>query len=167
MKPEVMISLQNVSFCYESENQEEANAAVKWEDSLGNEGEISRVPSHKQDYYYPAWITQDSYTLSGTRLEARNYDISGNGTMWVQPEYDWGYADNASDIDRLIDGDNASAAAVPNHFRISNAIDSKGNAVNLEYIDFVKVQTAVNSQSGWLGEISTEIFSIYDCNMIE
>lgn len=146
---------------------EETGASVKWEDSLGEKGEISRVPSHKQDSYYPAWITKDSYTLSGTRLKARNYDKSGNGTMWINPPYEWGYADNASDIDRLIEGDNSAAAAVPNHFRISDAIDSKGKAIKLEWIDFVKVQTALNTQSGWLGENSTEVFSIYDCNMIE
>ena len=145
----------------------EVDAAVKWEDSLGNKGEISRVPSHKQDYYYPAWIKADSYTLKGTRLEARNYDKSGNGTMWINPAYGWGYADNASEIDQLTNADNPSAAAAPNHFRISDAIDSKGKAVELKYIDFVKVQTAVHSQSGWLGELSTEVFSIYDCNMLE
>lgn len=158
-------TIQNYSVTYFRPT--EVNTVVKWEDSLGNKGEISRVPSHKQDYYYPAWIKEDSYTLSGTRLEARNYDKSGNGSMWINPAYDWGYADNASDIDRLIDDDNSSAAAVPNHFRISDAIDSKGKAVELEYIDFVKVQTGVNAQSGWLGELSTEVFSIYDCNMIE
>ena len=158
-------TIQNYSVTYF--RPEEANAAVKWEDSLGEKGEISRVPSHKQDSYYPAWIKEDSYTLSGTRLEARNYDKSGNGTMWVQPEYDWGYADNFSPIDRLTDDNNQSAAANPNHFRISDAIDSKGKAVELKYIDFIKVQTGVNAQSGWLGELSTEVFSFYDCNMIE
>lgn len=145
----------------------EADAAVKWEDSLGEKGEISRVPSHKQDSYYPAWIKEDSYTLSGTRLKARNYDKSGNGTMWINPAYDWGYADNNSPIDQLTDEENTEAKAVPNHFRISDAIDSKGKKVELKHIDFIKVQTGVNAQSGWLGELSTEVFSIYDCNMIE
>lgn len=145
----------------------EADAAIKWEDSLGEKGEISRIPSHKQDSYYPAWIKEDSYTLSGTRLKARNYDKSGNGTMWINPAYDWGYADNNSHIDQLTDEENTEAKAVPNHFRISDAIDSKGKAVELKYIDFIKVQTGVNAQSGWLGELSTEVFSIYDCNMIE
>lgn len=158
-------TIQNYSVTYFRPT--EADAAVKWEDSLGEKGVISRVPSHKQDSYYPAWIKEDSYTLSGTRLKARNYDKSGNGTMWVQPEYDWGYADNFSPIDRLTDDNNQSAAANPNHFRISDAIDSKGKAVELKYIDFIKVQTGVNAQSGWLGELSTEVFSFYDCNMIE
>ena len=158
-------TIQNYSVTYF--RPEEADAAVKWEDSLGEKGEISRVPSHKQDSYYPAWIKEDSYTLSGTRLKARNYDKSGNGTMWINPAYDWGYADNNSPIDQLTDEENTEAKAVPNHFRISDAIDSKGKAVELKYIDFIKVQTGVNAQSGWLGELSTEVFSIYDCNMIE
>ncbi|MBQ5715145.1 MAG: cell surface protein, partial [Alistipes sp.] len=69
--------------------------------------------------------------------------------------------------DQLTDKENTEAKAVPNHFRISDAIDSKGKAVELKYIDFIKVQTGVNAQSGWLGELSTEVFSFYDCNMIE
>ena len=158
-------TIQNYSVTYFRPTK--ADAAVKWEDSLGEKGEISRVPSHKQDSYYPAWIKEDSYTLSGTRLKARNYDKSGNGTMWINPAYDWGYADNNSPIDQLTDEENTEAKAVPNHFRISDAIDSKGKAVELKHIDFIKVQTGVNAQSGWLGELSTEVFSIYDCNMIE
>ena len=158
-------TIQNYSVTYF--RPEEPKSPIKWEDNLGNNGEIDRIPSHKQDSYYPAWIKEDSYTLSGTRLEARNYDKSGNGTMWVQPEYEWGYADNYSPIDRLTDDNNQSAAANPNHFRISDAIDNKGQKVELDYIDFVKVQTGVNAKSGWLGELSTEVFSIYDCNMIE
>ena len=134
----------------------------------GNNGEIDYLKQfHRQDYYYPLWIQEDSYTLTGTCLKARNYDASGNGSYWVNAEYDWGYADNFSPIDRLTDDNNQSAAANPNHFRISDAIDSKGKAVELKYIDFIKVQTGVIAQSGWLGELSTEVFSFYDCNMIE
>ncbi len=139
---------------------------VQWQDNLGASGEIDYLKAfHTQDYYYPAWIEADSYTLRGTRLEARNYDQSGNGTYWVQPSYDWGYADNFSPIDRLTEDDNASAAANPNHFKISNAIDWEGKAVELGYIDFVKVQTALNTKSGWLGENSTEVFGFFDYSM--
>ena len=49
--------------------------------------------------------------------------------------------------------------------KISNAIDFNGDSVHLEFIDFVKVQVGVNSKSGWLGEISTEVFGFYDYNM--
>jgi hypothetical protein len=155
------------------EDEEESVLMIRlrdrWDLPKGHieKGEISRVPSHKQDSYYPAWIKEDSYTLSGTRLKARNYDKSGNGTMWINPSYDWGYADNNSPIDQLTDEENTEAKAVPNHFRISDAIDLKGKKVELKHIDFIKVQTGVNAQSGWLGELSTEVFSFYDCNMIE
>ena len=121
---------------------------------------------HKQPYYYPTWIKEDSYTLSGTCLKARNYDASGKGSYWVLAEYDWGYVDNFSPTDRLTGEDNANAAANANHFDISNAIDSNGQSVELKYIDFVKVQTGVNSKSGWLGEVSTEVFGFYDYQMM-
>ena len=95
-------------------------------------------------------------------MEARNFDRSGNGTYWVLPEYDWGYVDNFSATDRLTDDDNASAGTNANHFDISNAVDANGKAVELKYVDFVKVQCAVNSKSGWLGEVSTEVFGFMD-----
>ena len=132
---------------------------VQWTDNIGNNGEVDYLGQyHDQDYYYPLWINNDSYTLTGTRLEARNYDQSGNGTYWIQPHYDWGYADNFSPTDF-----NSSDKA--NFFNISNAIDFEGNPVNLSHVDFVKVQTAVNSKSGWLGELSTEVCGFYDCSL--
>ena len=156
---------QNYSVTYfrpETEGQ-----PVKWRDSEGQEGEIDYLKTyHKQPYYYPTWIKEDSYTLSGTCLKARNYDASGKGSYWVLPEYDWGYVDNFSPTDRLTSEDNANAAANANHFDISNAIDANGNDVGLKYIDFVKVQTGVNSKSGWLGEVSTEVFGFYDYQMM-
>ena len=139
---------------------------VQWTDNLGNYGEVDYLKQfHRQDYYYPLWIEEDSYTLTGTCLEPRNYDASGNGSYWVNKEYDWGYADNFSPIDRLTDEDNASAGANANHFKISNAIDFECEPIHLEYIDFVKVQVGVNAKSGWLGELSTEVCGFYDYNM--
>lgn len=127
---------------------------VAWSDNKGGSGTIDYLSSfHNQPSYYPTWIGADSYTLRGTRLEARNYDKSGNGSMWVQPAYDWGYADNYSERD-CVDAENS--------FDISNAIDILGKPIELEYIDFVKVQSAVQSKSGWLGELSTEV-----CNFVE
>lgn len=146
----------------------EPQQPVQWTDSEGNSGEVDYLKQfHTQDYYYPAWITDDSYTLTGTCVQARNYDQSGNGTYWVQAEYDWGYADNFSEIDRLSNDGNANAAANANYFKISNAIDDKGNPVDLKYIDFIKVQTACNTKSGWLGENSTEVFGFFDYSMIQ
>ncbi len=139
---------------------------VQWTDNLGNSGEIDYLTQfHRQDYYYPLWIEAGSYTLTGTCLAPRNYDASGNGSYWVNAEYDWGYADNFSSIDRLTGDANAAADANANHFKISNAIDFECQPIVLEFIDFVKVQVAVNTKSGWLGEVSTEVFGFYDYNM--
>ena len=143
-----------------------AKMSVQWEDNLGNRGEIDYLKQfHQQEYYYPLWIEEDSYTLRGTCLEPRNYDASGNGSYWVNAEYDWGYADNFSSIDRLSGGENAEEEANANHFKISNAIDFECEPISLEFIDFVKVQVGVNTKSGWLGELSTEIFGFYDYNL--
>ena len=70
--------------------------------------------------------------------------------MWINPDYDWGYADNANG----------------NLFRISDAIDAEGKAVDLKFIDFIKVQTALNAKSGWVGELSTEVLGFEDRSMI-
>lgn len=142
----------------------EPQQPVQWSDNQGNSGQIDYLKAyHKQDYYYPLWIEEDSYTLTGTCLKARNYDASnGKGTYWVNDEYDWGYADNFSPEDRLTDDSNVGAAANANHFKISNAIDVNGKHKELKYIDFIKVQVGVNAKSGWLGEISTEVFGFKD-----
>ena len=143
---------------------ENAKSPVRWTDSLGGEGEIDYIKAHSQESYYPAWIAADSYTLTGTRLAPKNYVDEETGN-WVQPPYDWGYADNFSPVDRLTDDDNANADPSSNHFKISNAVTADGRAANLPYVDFVKVQTALNTKSGGLGENSTEVFSVSDFNM--
>lgn len=136
----------------------EAMMPVEWTDNQGNSGAISYLESfHSQEYYYPLWIEADSYTLRGTLLKARNYDSTGSGAMWVNPHYDWGYADNASPEDYV-------TAERANHFDIANAIDGQGGAVTIEHIDFVKIQCAVQAESGWHGELSTEVCGLYNLN---
>jgi hypothetical protein len=135
--------------------------SVQWTDNQGGSGVVSYMKAyHRQDWYYPLWIAEDRYTLRGTRLEAHNYDKSGNGTYWVNPPYGWGYVDNWNETDMLGSKDT-------NHFRISDAVKYDGTPANLKYIDFVKVQNALNASSGWLGEISTEVNGIFDNNLTE
>lgn len=134
------------------------NMSVQWSDNQGGSGEISYLPSqHKQDYYYPEWVKEESYTLVGTCLKSRSYDDSGDGSHWVNPPFDWGYADNLSSED--FDTNDRS-----NRFDISNAVDTDGESVELDYINFVKVQCAINFQCGWIGEISTEVRGFRDIN---
>lgn len=152
-KPE---TIQNYAVTYYRPNA--PKMAVQWEDNQGNRGEINYLEGqHDQDYYYPLWINEESYTLTGTCLTARSYDKSGEGTLWVNPHFDWGYADNASTID-------FTTREKSNKFDISNAIDANGAKVELSHINFVKVQCAINFQCGWIGEVSTEVCGIKDLN---
>lgn len=138
---------------------------VQWTDNFGNSGEIDYLAAfHRQDYYYPAWVEDDTYVLKGTRLEPRTEMITEN--YWVNNEYEWGYADNFSPIDRLTDDDNYNAGANANHFRISDAVTFDGQPANLGYIDFIKVVTGVNVKAGWLGENSTEVFGARDYHLV-
>lgn len=133
---------------------------VEWADNQGNRGTIDYMaPFHKQDYYYPMWIAAGSYTLKGTCLKARNSKNPETG-MWDNNAYGWGYADNMGD-DVVSVGDYTQC----NRFRISDAVTDDGQPANLDYIDFVKVQTGVNAKSGWLGEVSTEVLGIFDLNL--
>ena len=52
-------------------------------------------------------------------------------------------------------------------FRISNAMYADGTPANLAFIDFVKVQVAVQATSGALGEISTEVCRFQDLSIAE
>ncbi len=154
-------TIQNYSVTYyRPEGEQEP---VKWKDSEGNEGEIDYLRAyHSQPFYYPAWIKENSYTLQGTFLKPKNYDQSGNGSYWVQQEYDWGYADNFSPTDFC----NDAPLKACNLLDISNAIAPDGSVKELKFIDFIKVQTGCNTKSGWLGENSTEVFGFYDYSML-
>jgi hypothetical protein len=127
---------------------------VTWKDSEGKTGELK---SGFGSTYSSAWwwtaTTTDSITLSGTRLPDSYINTSTTGTEnWIVPAtlFTWGYAKNLNGTD--YDSDLGA-----NKFDISNAVDSLGNVVNLPNIRFIKIQTAVFQQAGWLNEVSTEV----------
>jgi len=133
----------------------EENSDVRWTDSDGEEGHILRNDYHKQASYYPAWIDSGSYTLSGIRLKCRAYDSSGDGSMWINPTYGSGYADNYSkDYPELRKNINSRFGnkVIPDYANIFR-IDS--------HASFVKVQNSINASCGWIGEVSTEVFDIF------
>ena len=139
---------------------------VLWTDNQGQSGSVDYLKQfHKQDFYYPNWVEEDSYTLYGTCLKSRTKETSPG--YWHNGNFDWGYADNFSPIDRLTGDDNYNAAPNGNHVKISDAVTHDGKPANLKYIDFVKVQTGVNAKAGWLGENSTEVFQVKDFNLFK
>lgn len=137
-----------------------ASMPVQWTDNLGASGTVDHVAFfHPQPYYWPAWIPASSYTLRGVRLQARTQqDSSGN---WDNSVFDWGYADNLGN-DVL---ESTEQGAPRNGFKIANAVYPDLTPVKLKYIDFVKVQTGINSKAGWLGEVSTEVLGFKDLSL--
>lgn len=136
---------------------------VPWRDDRGNTGRVEYLPAyHDQDSYYPAWVAEDSYTLVGTRLAPNGTYDSATG-IWHNKAYDWGYADNAGEDSAA--GGNPEAARADVCFRISRAMQADGSPAELSFIDFIRVQTAVNATAGWIGENSTEVFGFTDLNL--
>lgn len=117
-----------------------AKQDVLWSDNMGNISSVDYNGYHSQNYYYPMFM-EDSYTLTGTRLGS-TMDI---GELETSVGYDWGYVDNY--------GQGYPENAM---FEIDNAIQADGSSIKLQYIDFVKVHTAMIGKGSAVGEISTE-----------
>lgn len=137
---------------------------VPWEASDGRIGQVDYLQQfHDQGSYYPAWVGTDSYTLYGTLLDSRN-DIDPATGFWSNRPYAWGYADNCGEDAVTLPGDNRRQLT---GFSIANAVYPDGTPADLEFIDFVRVQTGVLANSGWLGEVSTEVLGFYDLSLVK
>ncbi|WP_298646572.1 PKD-like domain-containing protein [uncultured Proteiniphilum sp.] len=122
------------------------NSDILWIDNNGGAGSIDNNGYHTQRSYFPMFIKDEYYILSGTRLKT-TFRTEGIETNWG---FDWGYVDNVN----LRDG-----------FDISDAIGQDGKPVNLQYIDFVKVHTAQLGKGAAVGEVSTEAGAPLDYRM--
>ena len=121
--------------------------SIPWTDNLGDSGKVATNAFHTQAYY-PEWLPA-SYTLSGSLLPHTNIDDS-NPSYITSRSFPYGYADNTAGGD-MVD--------------IDNAVDGKGNKVSLRGIDFIKIQTGIQYNMGWLGELSTDIAGVADISM--
>ena len=117
---------------------------IFWTNNKGKEGYKEKNNFHKQSYY-PLWVNDDEITFSGIRLAENGVDESGQGTYFVLKGFKFGYADNHPNKD--------NGATID----IDWAVDKDGNKANLPGIHFVKIQTGVDQENGWLGENSTEV----------
>ncbi len=142
-----------------------ARTNVAWKDNRGNKGSVDILSFHTQNSYYPSWVEGDSYTLYGTRVKSTTY-YDASLYKWVHGALGWGYVDNAgsdSQAGSLPAGsDPDTAAACKTYFKIANAINAAGEPAGLDYIDFIKVQNAVNAKAAVIGECSTEVLDVRD-----
>lgn len=134
--------IQNYSITYSRPGA--PKSAVDWIDCFGEQGVINYMGSfHSQDYYYPSWIAADEYTLRGTLVAVDSRFEAG---QWIVSPLESGYVDNTgSNNDR---------------FDISDAVYSDLTPIDLQYVDFIKIQTGVNGNCGLLGELSTEVCKV-------
>lgn len=120
-----------------------AEENVPWTDNQGQNGYISRNNFHLQPYY-PLWYTGQTVTFSGTILPP-NLTEAGRAYM-----YEYGYADNWPNDDERA------------KIKLDWAINANGQAANLPYVDFVRVQTGIQVDWGVSGEMSTEVCGAED-----
>ncbi|MBC9794779.1 cell surface protein [Sinomicrobium weinanense] len=123
---------------------------VPWKDNMGHSGEVATNTFHQQPYY-PEWIETDSYTVKGTLLPSSNIDMSNPSYITSIP-FEYGYADNTGGGDEI---------------DLADAVDKNGDPAALEGIDFIKIQTGIQANMGWLGELSTEVSGIADLSITE
>ncbi len=122
--------------------------AVTWSDNQNVTGSVPRNKFHKQEYF-PLWLTsQGSLTFNGCRLPDNAW-LEGN--IYKLPAYAYGYADNQPNSNR----EGCS-------MNIDWAVDAQGQPVQLDYVDFIRCQNAMNQVCGSIGETSTEITGAED-----
>jgi hypothetical protein len=135
---------------------EKPKSAIGWRDSNNDTGYIPYMSYwNPKPYYWQPWQNGTEMTFFGSRLRDRSTYQNGISDI---PPYDWGYADNLGDF---IDG----PAGKMGYYKISKARTWEGQPANLQYIDFIKIQTAQTGSTPNLGEISTEVYYISDYHL--
>jgi hypothetical protein len=121
---------------------------VPWKNNKGDSGYILTNIFNVHDYY-PDNKIENSYTLTGTLLPSTNIDTTDPNYI-TSASFDYGYCDNSAGGD---------------YIDLTTAIDATGKRVYLKGIDFVKIQTGIYYNMGWLGEQSTEVAGIADARL--
>lgn len=139
---------------------------AKWTEPDGTErdstGYMMKNAFHSQSYW-PGWIDDSEMTFRGSRLPDNAVNYGGTGEdgdkaqYWVLYRYakdSYGYADAAPNSDNVY-----------TTFDLDWAVDRQGNPVHLDHADFIRIQTGVLQQCGWIGETSTEVCSVENLHL--
>lgn len=142
---------------------------VPWIDHMGNSGIVRTNSAHTQTYYplhdsFPS-VPEERYTLAGTLIKGA-VDLD-HPPLLKSFRRAFGYADNQLRGQAPFTlPDNPYTPEVENSggdaFDIDWAVDSSGVQVELDRVDFIKVQNAMQNAGGWLGELSTEVTGAVD-----
>lgn len=126
---------------------------VAWK---GSGGESDYIPYmsywNPADYYWQDWQRdKETLTFFGSMLES---NVSYSNGVSSLPPYAWGYADNLGED--YFEGTRGRMG----YYSIRRARTWDGQPAELEYVDFVKVQTAITGHTPNLGDASTEVYGI-------
>lgn len=142
---------------------------IEWTDNQGGSGIVPYMSAwNKHDFYWQDWVPterdsqgRECRTYYGSRLKDTHTYINGYTN---EPPFAWGYADNnGSDYFRYKQSILTTAMG---YYKISNARRADGTEADLPYINFIKIQTG---QTGWspnLGDISTEVYGIWEAGVL-
>jgi hypothetical protein len=136
---------------------------VTWKDNFGKSGSL--IPGYASDkWWWSGYGDKTSVTFSGEKLPDAYVNISKDPTveLWnIRIGYfQSGYAECYSNTD-------FNAKLKANLLDISNAVDAAGLPVNLNRINFIKVQSSVFQIAGWLNEVSTEVSGASDIHLLD
>lgn len=123
---------------------------VPWKDNKGNAGVVKTNAFHTQSYF-PLWVEGREYTMTGTCLPSSNINTT-NPAYIISAPFGYGYADNTSGGDKI---------------DLADAIDEDGKGISLSGIHFIKIQTGIQANMGWLGELSTEVLGVADASLVK
>ena len=145
-------SIGKVIYGYQCTYTYSAMSDIPWTDNMSNSGTVDRNMFHTQEYF-PLWLAdKGTLTFFGTRLPDNAHKV---GSQWLLDALRYGYVDNLPNTD--ITG---------NSFNIDWAVNPITRIpVSLQYVDFIRVYTALNQKAGSLGETSTEFCGAEDLHI--
>lgn len=131
-----------------------SGTAADWTDSMGYSGTSYLYPNKALYPLFP-WTAENdtSITVTGTLLGGKGTTRNEIFDVAVPK---WGYADTC--YNGLNPYTGAEGGEV---FDLDWAVDENGQPVKLDWVKYVKVQTASNVDGGGIGEKSTEVSAIY------
>ena len=131
-----------------------SGTAADWTDSMGYSGTSYLYPNKALYPLFP-WTAENdtSITVTGTLLGGKGTTRNEIFNVAVPK---WGYADTC--YNGLNPYTGAEGGEV---FDLDWAVDENGQPVKLDWVKYVKVQTASNVDGGGIGEKSTEVSAIY------
>ena len=137
---------------------------ITWRNNLGETGFVKRNSYNEQNYYpaelFPGYFYDDSCSFSFLKIEGKLETGFSTGVKSYPRAF--GFADNKPKAftDHIFPDNpytNEAEGYGGDGFDLSWAVNENGDYIELDTVDFVRVQTAMYGISEAVGEISSEL----------